>query len=83
MRDLNPRCLRWKHQEVAVEIQGSWLTTKLLTSQITKLRTKSLKEKEQTGVIYIFGWKDQSAPSHRFYLDFLRNSFSYAAIMLL
>ena len=32
-RDLNPRYLRWKHQEVSIELQGSWHKHDLLCTK--------------------------------------------------
>ena len=48
--DLNPKCLYWKHQEVLVELQGSWLAIvkdflqiicKIYLSQVIKIRARS------------------------------------------
>ena len=44
--DMNPRSLRWKHQEVLVELQDSWLITK---DDITKSNC----------AIHVWDWLDK------------------------
>jgi len=46
MGDLNQRCLHWKHQDVPVELQGTWHEQAFLTPPSVAISL--LKEKVQS-----------------------------------